>query len=295
MVERARQNDWPFLYLRHHQFETFLLFVAGAFRGWPLTCVWWTRRRLGLKMRGHDAIWLTRESYVRECRCSDWFVPWRHRFSLSLCCGATKPWHNLVRRPAYLYQKTSSGGRVSSRELWIIGGARTNAFIASGPENGHGSTTERKLVRSDTIEGGTMSATAGLASIIIAAEFLLGSIVGLAVAAAIHRSRLRSSIAIIAMFCAGAVFICASWIAVWADLSTSLVEGHVIAAAPWSICPQLANCIADNRLALCIVSSAVSAAIASLCLRGRVIKATQLEVIRGGPTMTLPPSRHSHT
>jgi hypothetical protein len=48
---------------------------------------------------------------------------------------------------------------------------------------------------------------------------------------------------------------------------------NVIAAAPWSNCPQLANCIADNRLALCIAGSAVSAAIASLCLRGRVIKA----------------------
>jgi hypothetical protein len=120
-----------------------------------------------------------------------------------------------------------------------------------------------------------MSATIGLASIIIAAEFLLGSIVGLAVAAAIYRSRLRIKLAIIAMFCAGAVFICASWIAVWADLSTSFVEGHVIAAAPWSNCPQLANCIADNRLVLCIASSAVTAVVASLCLRGRVIKAKQ--------------------
>lgn len=118
-----------------------------------------------------------------------------------------------------------------------------------------------------------MSATAGLASIIIAAEFLLGSFVGLAVAAVIFRSRLRIRLAIIAMFCAGAVFVYASWVAVWADLSTSFVEGHVIAAAPWSNCPQLANCIADNRLALCITSSAVTAAIASLCLRGRVIKA----------------------
>jgi hypothetical protein len=120
-----------------------------------------------------------------------------------------------------------------------------------------------------------MSATTGLASIIIAAEFLLGSIVGLAVAAVIYRSRLRIKLATIAMFCAGAVFICASWIAVWADLSTSFVEGHVIAAAPWSNCPHLANCIADNRLVLCIASSAVTAAIASLCLRGRVIKAKQ--------------------
>jgi hypothetical protein len=121
-----------------------------------------------------------------------------------------------------------------------------------------------------------MSATAGLASIIIAAEFLLGSVVGLAVAAAICRSRLRIRLAVIAMFCAGVVFICASWIAVWADLSTLFVEGHVIATAPWSSCPQLANCIADNRLSLCIASSAVTAAMASLCLRGRrVIKARQ--------------------
>ena len=118
-----------------------------------------------------------------------------------------------------------------------------------------------------------MSATAGLASIIIAAEFLLGSIVGLAVTAVILRSRLKTRLAVIAMFCAGAVFICASGVAVWADLSTSFVEGHVIAAAPWSNCPRLANCIADNRLALCLASSAVSAAIAGLCLRGRVIKA----------------------
>jgi hypothetical protein len=120
-----------------------------------------------------------------------------------------------------------------------------------------------------------MSATAGLASIIIALEFLLGSIVGLAVAAAIFRSRLRIRLAVIAMFCAGAVFICASWIAVWADLSTSFVEGHVIAAVPWSTCPRLANYVADNRLALCITSSVITAAIVSLCLGGRVIKTGQ--------------------
>jgi hypothetical protein len=98
-----------------------------------------------------------------------------------------------------------------------------------------------------------MSATAGLASIIIAAEFLLGSIVGLAVAAAIFRSRLRIWLAVFAMSCAGVVFICASGIAVWADLSTSFVEGHVIAAAPWSNYPRMANCIADNRLAHCLI------------------------------------------
>src|SRR5271168_654882 len=131
----------------------------------------------------------------------------------------------------------------------------------------------KRLVRSDAVAGRqTMSATAGLASIIIAAEFLLGSIVGLEVAAVIFRSCLRIRPAVIAMFCAGAVFICASGVAVWADLSTSFVEGHVIAAAPWSNCPQLANCIADNRLALCITSSAITAAVASLCFRGRVIK-----------------------
>jgi hypothetical protein len=133
-----------------------------------------------------------------------------------------------------------------------------------------------ELVRSDAVEGRqTMFATAGLASIIIAAEFLLGSIVGLAVAAVIFRSRLRIRLAVIAMSCAGAVFICASGVAVWADLSISFVEGHVIAAAPWSNCPQLANCIADNRLALSIASGAITAAIASLCLRGRAIKARQ--------------------
>jgi hypothetical protein len=120
-----------------------------------------------------------------------------------------------------------------------------------------------------------MSATAGLASIIIAAEFLLGSIVGLAVTAVIFRSRLRIRLAVIAMFCAGAVFICASGAAVWAGLSISFVEGHVIAAAPWSDCPRLANCIADNRLALCITSSVVTAAIPSLCLGGRVAKTGQ--------------------
>jgi hypothetical protein len=120
-----------------------------------------------------------------------------------------------------------------------------------------------------------MSATAGLASIIIAAEFLLGSIVGLAVAAVIFRSGLRIRLAAIAMFCAGAVFICASGLAVWADLSTSFVEGHVIAAAPWSACPRLANCIADNRLALCITSSVITAAIASYCLGARPIRTGQ--------------------
>lgn len=120
-----------------------------------------------------------------------------------------------------------------------------------------------------------MSATAGLASIIIAAEFLLGSIMGLVVAAAIFRSRLRLRPAIIAAICAGAVFVCASWIAVWADLSISFVEGHVMAVDPWSNCPELANCIADNRLALSISSSVAAAAIVCLCFRVRVVKTGQ--------------------
>jgi hypothetical protein len=108
-----------------------------------------------------------------------------------------------------------------------------------------------------------MSATAGLAPIIVATEFLLG----LAVAAVIFRSRLRIRLAVIAMFCAGAVFICASGVAAWADLSTSFVEGHVMAAAPWSNCPRLANCIADNRLALCI-SAALSRRPSPACVWG---------------------------
>jgi hypothetical protein len=66
-----------------------------------------------------------------------------------------------------------------------------------------------------------MSATAGLAPS-LGRKFLLGSIVGLAVAAVIFRSRLKIRLAVIAMFCAGAVFIWASGVAVWAIFPLAL-------------------------------------------------------------------------
>jgi hypothetical protein len=117
-----------------------------------------------------------------------------------------------------------------------------------------------------------MSVITALVSIMIAVEFLLGSSVGLAVAAVIYRSRLRTRLAISAMFCAGAVFLCASGVAGWAELSTSFVEGHVVATAPWADCPRLASYLAGNRLALCITSSIITAAISCLYLGRRVTK-----------------------
>jgi hypothetical protein len=104
----------------------------------------------------------------------------------------------------------------------------------------------------------------------IAVEFLLGSSMGLAVAAVVYRSHLRIRVAISAMFCAGVAFLCASGFAGWADMSTSFMEGHDVAAAPWANWPQLTSYLAENRLALCIASSIVTAAISSLYLRGRI-------------------------
>jgi hypothetical protein len=114
-----------------------------------------------------------------------------------------------------------------------------------------------------------MSAITVLVSIMIAVEFLFGSSVGLAVAAVIYRSRLRIRLAISAMFCAGAAFLCASGLAGWADISTSFMEGHDVATASWANCPRLASYLVDNRLALCITSSIITAAISSFYLRGR--------------------------
>src|SRR5271170_4441438 len=117
-----------------------------------------------------------------------------------------------------------------------------------------------------------MSVTTGLASLISAVEFLLGSIVGLAVAAVIFRAGLTIRLAVSAMFCAGAVFLSASWIAGWADVSTSFVGDHTVATAPWAYCPRFASCLADNRLVLCITSSVITAAIASLYSTGRLAR-----------------------
>jgi hypothetical protein len=115
-----------------------------------------------------------------------------------------------------------------------------------------------------------MSVITVLVSIMIAAEFLLGSSVGLAVAAVIYRSRLRTRLAVSAMFCAGAAFLCASGVAGWANISKSFMEGHDVVAAPWANWPRLASYLSDNRLALCITSSVITAAISSLYLRGRI-------------------------
>jgi hypothetical protein len=113
-----------------------------------------------------------------------------------------------------------------------------------------------------------MSVITALVSMMIAVEFLLGSSVGLAVAAVVHRSHLRIRVAISAMFCAGVAFLCASGIAGWADISTSFMEGRDVAAAPWANWPRLASYLADNRLAICITSSIITAAISSLHLKG---------------------------
>lgn len=116
-----------------------------------------------------------------------------------------------------------------------------------------------------------MSVITALMSIMIAVEFMLGSGVGLAVAAIIYRSHLRMRLAVSAMFCAGAAFLCVSGVAGWADISTSFMEGHN-AIAPWANWPRLASYLAENRLALCITSSIITAVISSLYLGGQIAK-----------------------
>jgi hypothetical protein len=109
-----------------------------------------------------------------------------------------------------------------------------------------------------------MFMTSGFAAITIAIKFLIGSVIGLAVAALILRSRLRFGRALRSALFAGVTYLLASGLAGWADSHAAFQDGHRMNVAPWGEDLRLRNLIAENELAICISTSGVAAALANL-------------------------------
>jgi hypothetical protein len=112
--------------------------------------------------------------------------------------------------------------------------------------------------------GLTMFMTNGVVAIIIAGKVLIGSLVGLLIAALIHRSRLRIRLVVRSALFAGVTYLLVSGVAGWAGAHAAFQDGHRLAIAPWGEDLRLRNFIAENELVICLAASAVAATIASV-------------------------------
>ena len=112
-----------------------------------------------------------------------------------------------------------------------------------------------------------MFMTAGFAAVLIGFKLVIGSLIGLVVAALIYRSRFGFGIAVQAMALASVAFLLVSGIAGWAGLHAAFQNGHRINVAPWGEDLRLRNLIAENELLLCVVSSSAAASLAGLRIR----------------------------
>jgi hypothetical protein len=109
-----------------------------------------------------------------------------------------------------------------------------------------------------------MFMTFGFAAIIIAIKFLIGSVIGLVVAALAFRSHLRLGHALRGALFAGVTYLLASGLAGWADSHAAFQDGHRMNVAPWGEDLRLRNLIAENELTICITTSAVAAVLANV-------------------------------
>jgi hypothetical protein len=78
-----------------------------------------------------------------------------------------------------------------------------------------------------------MFMASGIAAVIIAIKFLIGSLIGAATAGLIYRSRLTSRRVIRATLAAGIAYLFASGLAGWADSHAAFENGHRMDVAPW--------------------------------------------------------------
>ncbi len=109
-----------------------------------------------------------------------------------------------------------------------------------------------------------MFMTAGLVAIVVILKFLIGSVIGLVVAALIYRSRLGVWLAFRAALLAGVAFVVTSGIAGWAGLHASFQNGLRVDVAPWGEDLRLRNRIANNELMLCVAASSIAALLAGV-------------------------------
>jgi hypothetical protein len=98
-----------------------------------------------------------------------------------------------------------------------------------------------------------------LALVIIALKFVIGAVIGLAVAGLVYRTRFLRG----AVF-GGVMFLLASGLAGWADSHAAFMNGRRIDVAPWGENLWLRNRIVENETAICVVSTCGAALLAGV-------------------------------
>jgi hypothetical protein len=104
--------------------------------------------------------------------------------------------------------------------------------------------------------------TWGFAAIWITARFLIGSVVGLIVAALIYRFAFGVGLAVRGALLGGIAFLLVSGIAGWAGSHGAFENGRRIDTSPWGEDLRLRNFIAENELTLCFSTSFIAALLA---------------------------------
>lgn len=109
----------------------------------------------------------------------------------------------------------------------------------------------------------TMFITTGIAAIFIVGKLLIGSLVGLLIAALVYRRRLKTRLGVRSALIAGVTYLLFSGLAGWADAHAAFQNGQRLAFAPWGEDLRLRNFIAENELVICLAASAIAATIAN--------------------------------
>jgi hypothetical protein len=103
-----------------------------------------------------------------------------------------------------------------------------------------------------------------LVTLFIAAQFVAGSVIGMSAAFSAYRSRFSARLAVRGALLGGLAFLLMSGIAGWSESHAVYHNGRRMAMAPGGEDLRLRNFLAENRLALCVASSALASLLAGI-------------------------------
>jgi hypothetical protein len=109
-----------------------------------------------------------------------------------------------------------------------------------------------------------MFTTPALAVLLIAMKFLMGAVIGVAVAALAYKSHFTVGLALRSALLGGVAFLFASGIARWADSRVYFYNGQRLDVTPDGERLWLRNRIAEHEIALAVVSSCCAALLVGL-------------------------------
>jgi len=112
-----------------------------------------------------------------------------------------------------------------------------------------------------------MFTTPALAVLLIAMKFLMGAVIGLAVAALAYRSRFAIGLGVRSALLGGVAFLFATGIAGWADSRVYFYNGQRLDVAPDGESLWLRNRIAEHEIALSALSSCGAVLLVGLRLK----------------------------